>query len=118
MAAKKSPARRRKSLPGSKSSLRARDATRPLIVGIGASAGGLAAFTAFFSRMPATSGMAFVVVQHLAPTHKSLLVELLEKHTQIPVAQARDGCRPIPAEAPVSALTSRKPPQVQNAEPD
>jgi two-component system CheB/CheR fusion protein len=45
------------------------------IVGMGASAGGLAAFQAFFSAMPATSdsGMAFVLVQHLAPDHTSML---------------------------------------------
>ncbi|MCX7143346.1 MAG: hypothetical protein NT123_20290, partial [Proteobacteria bacterium] len=45
------------------------------IVGIGASAGGLAAFEAFFSGMPAKvdPGMAFVLVQHLAPDHKSIL---------------------------------------------
>jgi two-component system CheB/CheR fusion protein len=49
------------------------------IVGIGASAGGLVAFEAFFSGMPADidPGMAFVLVQHLAPDHKSILSELV-----------------------------------------
>ncbi len=44
-----------------------------LIVGIGASAGGLEAFTSFFAHLPPDSGMAFVLVQHLSPDHKSLL---------------------------------------------
>jgi len=51
------------------------------IVGIGASAGGLAAFEAFFSGMPANAdpGMAFVLVQHLAPDHKSILSDLIRR---------------------------------------
>jgi two-component system CheB/CheR fusion protein len=51
------------------------------IVGIGASAGGLAAFEAFFSGMPteADPGMAFVLVQHLAPDHKSILTDLIRR---------------------------------------
>ena len=51
------------------------------VVGIGASVGGLAAFEAFFSGMPADSdpGMAFVLVQHLAPDHKSILTELVKR---------------------------------------
>jgi len=50
------------------------------IVGVGASAGGLAAFGAFFSGMPADKNMdmAFVLVQHLAPDHKSILCDLLQ----------------------------------------
>lgn len=46
---------------------------RELIVGIGASAGGLGAFTTFLSTMPVDSGMAFILVQHLSPEHKSIL---------------------------------------------
>jgi two-component system, chemotaxis family, CheB/CheR fusion protein len=61
-----------------------------LVVGIGASAGGLAAFKSFFVNMPADTGMAFVLVQHLDPDHKSLLVELLRPHTAMPVEEARD----------------------------
>ena len=61
-----------------------------LIVGIGASAGGLTAFKSFFSSMPADTGMTFVLVQHLAPDHKSMLVELLESHTAMRVTEARD----------------------------
>jgi two-component system CheB/CheR fusion protein len=62
-----------------------------LVVGIGASAGGLDAFKAFLTHMPRHSGMAFVLVQHLEPHSKSLLAELLSRHTEIPVAQAEDG---------------------------
>lgn len=60
-------------------------------VGIGASAGGLEAIEAFFTHMPAKSGMAFIVVQHLSPDYKSLMVELLSKKTPIPVHRAEDG---------------------------
>lgn len=65
----------------------------PLIVGIGASAGGLAAFKAFFSEMPAGTGMTFVLVQHLDPDHQSMLVELLAPYTRMPVAEAQDGLK-------------------------
>jgi two-component system CheB/CheR fusion protein len=61
------------------------------IVGIGASAGGLEAIEAFFKKMPSESGLAFVVVQHLSPDYKSLMVELLSKHTEMPVNRIEDG---------------------------
>jgi len=63
------------------------------VVGIGASAGGLAAFEAFFSGMPMDGepGMAFVLVQHLAPDHKSLLCELIRRCTAMPVLEVEDG---------------------------
>ena len=63
------------------------------IVGIGASAGGLAAFEAFFSGMPADAdpGMAFILVQHLAPDHKSLLTELIRRCTRMEVFEVEDG---------------------------
>jgi len=63
------------------------------IVGIGASAGGLAAFEAFFSGMPADTdpGMAFVLVQHLAPDHKSILSELVKRYTRMQVLEVADG---------------------------
>jgi len=68
------------------------------IVGIGASAGGLAAFEAFFAGMPAIgdSGMAFVLVQHLAPDHKSILVELVKRYTRMQVFEVEDGMRVLP----------------------
>jgi two-component system CheB/CheR fusion protein len=62
-----------------------------LVVGLGASAGGLDAFKSFFAGMPTQSGMVFVLIQHLDPHHKSLLVELLSNHTEMPVVQATDG---------------------------
>ena len=65
--------------------------THRLVVGLGASAGGLDAFKAFFSHMPPASGMAFVVVQHLSPEHKSMLVELVRMSTAMPVEEAADG---------------------------
>ena len=63
------------------------------IAGIGASAGGLAAFEAFFSGMPAGSspGMAFVLVQHLAPDHKSILTDLVKRYTRMRVFEVADG---------------------------
>lgn len=57
---------------------------------MGGSAGSLEAFKAFFTTMPSDSGAAFVVIQHLAPTHESLLAELLGQHTRMRVVQARD----------------------------
>ena len=63
------------------------------IVGIGASAGGLAAFEAFFSGMPADTapGMAFVLVQHLDPNHKSILSDLIKRYTRMEVYEVEDG---------------------------
>ena len=61
------------------------------VVGIGASAGGLEAFESFFDAMPSDSGIAFVVVAHLDPTHISLLPELLQKHTEMQIFQVEDG---------------------------
>lgn len=60
------------------------------IVGIGASAGGLKAFKTFFSHMPDNSNMAFVLVPHLDPNHQSLMVELLTRHTAMPVCEVED----------------------------
>ena len=61
------------------------------IVGIGASAGGLEALEAFFKNMPPEPGMAFVVVQHLDPTYKGILAELLQRTTAMPTFQIKDG---------------------------
>ncbi|WP_176961553.1 chemotaxis protein CheB [Mariprofundus sp. NF] len=60
-------------------------------VGIGASAGGLEAIEEFFKQAPEDAGMAYVVIQHLSPTHKSMMVELLSRHTEMPVLRAEDG---------------------------
>ncbi len=60
------------------------------IVGIGASAGGLEAMEQFLRNVPEESGMAYVVVQHLDPTHKGMLPELLQRITRMKVFQAKD----------------------------
>jgi two-component system CheB/CheR fusion protein len=63
------------------------------IVGIGASAGGLAALEGFFSNLPTEteSGIAFVIVQHLDPGHKSILVDLVQRYTKMQVYEVEDG---------------------------
>jgi two-component system, chemotaxis family, CheB/CheR fusion protein len=60
------------------------------IIGIGASAGGLEAFELFFRAMPPDSGMAFILVPHLDPGHASMLVEILQRNTTMPVVEAKD----------------------------
>jgi two-component system CheB/CheR fusion protein len=60
------------------------------VVGIGASAGGLEAFTELLHHLPSETGMAFVLVQHLDPTHESILTELLSKTTKLSVLEARN----------------------------
>ena len=62
-----------------------------VIVGIGASAGGLEAFKTFFRAMPSDSGMAFVLVQHLDPAHPSALVDIVSDCTAMEVSSAEDG---------------------------
>ena len=61
------------------------------IVGIGASAGGLEAFTQLLSGLPARTGMAFVFVQHLDPHHQSRLTDLLARATHMPAIEASQG---------------------------
>ena len=68
------------------------DAESPsAVVGLCSSAGGLNALTSFFDALALESGMAFVLVPHLDPTHESLMVELVAKHSRLPVCQASDG---------------------------
>ncbi|MGD0397292.1 MAG: chemotaxis protein CheB [Syntrophobacteraceae bacterium] len=66
------------------------------IVALGASAGGLEALQDFFDNMPSDSGMAFMVIQHLNPTGKSMLGAILQKHTQMEVLDAEDEMRAEP----------------------
>ncbi|EFK10263.1 CheR methyltransferase, SAM binding domain protein [delta proteobacterium NaphS2] len=63
------------------------------IVGLGASAGGLDALKAFFSKVPERGNMAYIVVVHMTPKQPSIMPELLQKTTKIPVSAARDGQR-------------------------
>ena len=62
-----------------------------LIAAIGASAGGIEAFTEFVSNLPKDTGMAFVLVQHLDPEHKSMLTELISKKTVMRVSEVTNG---------------------------
>ena len=66
------------------------------IAGIGGSAGSLEAFEEFFRNMPADTGMAFVLVSHLDPTHKALLAELLQRVTAMKVVEVTDGMKVLP----------------------
>jgi chemotaxis methyl-accepting protein methylase/PAS domain-containing protein len=66
------------------------------IVGIGSSAGGLEALQELFTNMPSDTGMGFVVVSHLDPSHVSILPELLKKCTAMPVYQVEDGMKVKP----------------------
>ncbi|WP_417548490.1 chemotaxis protein CheB [Marinobacter segnicrescens] len=68
------------------------------IVGIGASAGGLASLEDFFRHTPSDTGMAFLVVQHLDPTQKALLPELLQRYTDMPVREAEQNM-PVQADS-------------------
>src|SRR5690606_34424161 len=63
------------------------------VAGVGASAGGLEALERLFSAMPSDTGIAFVVVQHLSPDFKSMMDELLGRHTRLVVRQVKDGMR-------------------------
>ena len=76
----------------SKSSSEAPGGNQPfIVVAIGASAGGLDACRRLLDALPEASGMAFILVQHLDPTHESMMVELLASHTSMKVLQAADG---------------------------
>ena len=90
---KKDLLKQKRQPPASKSDAIPETPAQFFIVGIGASAGGLAAFEAFFSAMPADTdpGMAFVLVQHLAPDHKSILTDLIKRYTRMQVQEAEDG---------------------------
>ena len=61
------------------------------VVGIGASAGGLEAFRKLLEALPADTGIAFVLIPHLEPTHASMMVDLLGLHTAMAVLQVTDG---------------------------
>ncbi len=71
-------------------------ATAVRAVGVGASAGGLAVIGQFLAQIPPDSGLAYVVVQHLDPTHKAMLVELLRRDTTMPVFEAAEAMRVEP----------------------
>src|ERR1044072_5461376 len=68
------------------------------IAGIGASAGGLEALERLFKGMPADTGIAFVIIQHLSPDFKSVMDELLARHTRLPIHRVENGM-PVRANA-------------------
>src|SRR5688572_2637485 len=84
----KSPPEPSAPLPLSRATRAADDVT---VVGVGASAGGLEAFTSLVRALPPKPGFAVVLVQHLAPQHESALPTLLTSHTSMPVVQVADG---------------------------
>ncbi|NBQ70486.1 MAG: PAS domain S-box protein, partial [Nitrosomonadaceae bacterium] len=67
---------------------------RPYIVGIGSSAGGLEALSAMIAALPSNLGISYVVIQHLSPTHKSMLVQLLGRETSMAVCEILDQMTP------------------------
>jgi len=71
----------------------ATDAASFPVVAIGASAGGLEAFRTLLTALPAKSGMCFILVQHLDPSHSSMMVELLSSHTAMTVVEAGEGMK-------------------------
>lgn len=71
-----------------KKTVHVRSSGIPRVIGIGASAGGLEALEAFLSHVPADSGLAFVIIQHLDPMHKGVMPELLQRITPMLVTQA------------------------------
>jgi two-component system CheB/CheR fusion protein len=77
------------------------------IVGIGASAGGLEAFTDLLRTTPVDTGMSFVIVSHLPPQHRSLLPEILGRNTKMPVHEVEDGTRPEPDQVYVIPANAR-----------
>jgi two-component system, chemotaxis family, CheB/CheR fusion protein len=78
-----------------------------MIVGLGASAGGLEPLQQFFASVPASTGLTFVVVQHLDPRRPSLLPELLARQASVPVVEAANGVRPEPDHIYVVAAGTR-----------
>ncbi|HEX8324878.1 MAG TPA: chemotaxis protein CheB [Tepidisphaeraceae bacterium] len=66
------------------------------VAGVGASAGGLEAYTEFLQATRPDSGIAFVLIQHLSPKHESVMAELLSHHTKMPVLQVSDGMEVLP----------------------
>lgn len=69
---------------------------RPYLVGIGASAGGLEALSSLIAALPTDLGISYVVLQHLSPTHRSMMVQLLGRETAMAVLEAEHGTQPEP----------------------
>ena len=69
---------------------------RPYLVGIGASAGGLEALSTLIAALPTDLGISYVVLQHLSPTHRSMMVQLLGRETAMAVREVEHGSQPEP----------------------
>jgi two-component system CheB/CheR fusion protein len=69
---------------------------RPFFVGIGSSAGGLEALSALIPGLPAGLGLRYVVVQHMSPTHRSMMAQLLGRISALEVLEVTEGCVPLP----------------------
>jgi two-component system, chemotaxis family, CheB/CheR fusion protein len=93
-----------------------------VIAALGASAGGLEPLETFFKNMPADTGIAFVIVQHLAPDHPTALPQLLGRHTGMPVEQAQNNMKVAPNRVyvipPNAALTIEKSTLLVTAPPE
>jgi two-component system CheB/CheR fusion protein len=89
-------ARRRTGSEPAKSTHSAKQKRPAYIVGMGGSAGALEAFEQFFTHMPSDSGLAFVLIPHLDPTHKGMMPDLLGRCTTMKVVQAEDGMPVLP----------------------
>ncbi|HEY9040137.1 MAG TPA: chemotaxis protein CheB [Roseovarius sp.] len=97
MTRKKTPASKPKTVKkGGKTAGAAPEAKQFPVVALGASAGGLEAFTAFLNALPPDTGMAYVLVHHVDPQHKSLMADLLARHTKMPVVLAEDDMPVVP----------------------
>src|SRR4028118_1292258 len=82
-------------MPASKSKVQEFN-SKEYLVAIGASAGGLEAIHELFDNMPPDTNFSFVIIQHLSPDYKSLMAELLSKHTQMKVTEVEDGMLLMP----------------------
>lgn len=92
MAKGKVPAKSKASNKRKSAAPRKREAKKPVrIVAIGASAGGLEPYEDFFDALPPNSGLAFVIIQHLSPDFRSMMDELLARHTSLPIHRMEDG---------------------------
>lgn len=74
----------------------ARNIDTPVVVGVGASAGGLEALELFFTHVPPESGVAFVVIQHMDPSHPAMLSEILQGRTLMKVVEASEADKASP----------------------
>lgn len=92
-----SPRKNSASPPGPRRApVKGKDEGRFPVVGIGASAGGLDAFLHLFDRLPAATGMGYVVIQHMDPSKESLLVDILARSVRNPIVEAKDRMKVVP----------------------